>query len=328
MRNLILDFPHQIIRTVASVEQQKFIAYNKTFKNIMIAGMGGSGIAGKVLINVFSNEFKVPVLTVNSYDLPAFVNEDTLFIACSYSGNTEETLLTLQKAEEQKASIIGITSGGELQTLCKKNSWPCLTVEPGKPPRTQFGSAITALLFSLVKHGLLVDKHFDNLTHIADNLIHKTEELEDNAAVIAHEMVDNIPVIYASKPFESVALRFRQQLNENSKMLCWHAVLPEMNHNEIVGWELADEFLKAIVIRDRSNESKAMQTRFEVTQDIISDLTDIIEVRPEGDSQLEKVLYLIYYLDWVSFHLAELNHIDPTAIKHIDRLKEELSKNK
>jgi glucose/mannose-6-phosphate isomerase len=327
MRNLILNFPSQIEKTLESLSQQEFKAELGSTQNIVIAGMGGSGIAGKVLSQVYGSTLKYPINFATGYTIPGFVNQNTLFIACSYSGNTEETLIMVKAAQEKGAKIACMSSGGQLANLAQKNNWPIFFIEGGHPPRSQFGAAFSGLLSIFCKFGLIDNAEINALKQVAKVLKEKQSSLEDNAAIIAHELVENIPVIYAPNHFEAVALRLRQQINENSKMLCWHAVIPEMNHNEIVGWELADEFLKLIMIRDEV-ESNSMETRCEITQDIASEQADVMEIRPEGSTLLEQTFYLIHFFDFVSLHLANLNHVDPIAIRNIDTLKAALLKNK
>jgi len=325
MRELINNLPTQILDTLNNVQSQPYAITLQNIANVVVSGMGGSGISGRIFSQIFEEELSVPVGFANSYSVPGFINSNTLFIACSYSGNTEETIAATLKAKQKKAYIVCISTGGILSEMAKENNWPILIIEGGKPPRSQFGAAFSALLKTFVEAKLVQQKHLEDLKRIAQVLEQTKSELEDTAAFLAQELVETIPIIYAPCNLEFVALRFRQQLNENSKMLCWHSVLPEMNHNEIVAWELADEFLKPVFIRS-DDETPQMKTRFEVTRDIVSEQTDLVEIKPEGSTELEKAFYLIYLFDWVSLHLAELNHVDPMSIKNIDFLKNALQK--
>ena len=143
---------------------------------------------------------------------------------------------------------------------------------------------------------------------------------------LAVRTIDRLPIIYTERRLEGVAIRWRQQINENGKKLAWHNVIPEMNHNELVGWETGDEALAVIILQD-GMEIERNRVRTEICRGIFNAKTHVVEtINAIGSSDLERVFHLIYFGDWYSLHLAELGNQDPIQIRNIDLLKNELSK--
>lgn len=326
MKELIEAFPSHIETGIKIFESNKHTLPIKRIDNVVISGLGGSGIGGSIAADLCKNQSSIPVIVNKEYSCPAFVNDHTLFIASSYSGGTEETMMAVEEAKRKQAIIIGITSGGSLAKFLQENNYPIFSIPGGNPPRACLGYSLSILLKILSHYGLLTEKLNEQLEIAIDFLKDKQEGIIKQASEIATNLKDKRVIIYSDSSMEGVAVRFRQQLNENSKMLVWHHVVPEMNHNELVGWTKKDDDLAVVFLRNEHDFIRN-QTRIEINKKIIADYTPhIIELFSEGSSVIEKVLFHIHLEDWISYFLSELNQVDIMDIKVIDYLKSELAK--
>ena len=268
----------------------------------------------------------VPITVNKDYQIPGFVNESTLVIACSYSGNTEETLMAVNSAMKKGAHIACITSGGSLREIAEEHGLNYLSMTGGNPPRSMFGYSFTYLVYLLEFYGLA---DFGTKAKVSEaiELLNATEsETVSSASSLAGKLKGSIPIIYTVSGGLGIASRWRQQLNENAKMLSWEAEIPEMNHNELVGWEGGDARFFPVFLRNDSDFDRN-QKRIEIIKGIISEKTPHLEeVWSKGNSSIARTLYLIHFGDWVSYFLSELNQVDIMDIRSIDLLKSELSK--
>ncbi len=325
MKQLVLDFPLQLQEALIIGKNHRFITPPVEFSNIVVTGLGGSGIGGSIVQNYVADKLKVPFIVNKDYFLPAFVNKHSLVIACSYSGNTEETLMALQEAKKKKASIICITSGGKVAEFANAKHLDCILVPAGMPPRSCLGYSLVQLLRVLYNFGY-IGNNFEREIKAAIKTM-KTEEAEfqKKAMAIAKKIYGKLPIIYSAASIEGVAIRFRQQLNENSKMLAWHGAIPEMNHNELVGWR--DDASDKVVITLRNEDDFArVQTRMEIGKKIMKKYNPtFIDIYSEGKTYWERIFYLIHLTDWVSVFLADLRNMDATEVKVIDFLKKSLA---
>ena len=236
MNDYINDFSNHLREAIEIANNTTLSPYTKEIRNILICGLGGSGIGGTIVSDIISSKVNIPIAATKDYSIPNFVNEHTLVIANSYSGNTEETLYALEKCQARGAEIAVITSGGKLKTIAEENKYNNIIIPGNQPPRAMFGYAFTELFFMLNHYGIIDDSFksdFDKAITLIDT---EKADIQKQAMNLAKKMYKQTPVIYVAKGFEGVAVRFRQQLNENSKMLGWHNVVPEMNHNELLGW--------------------------------------------------------------------------------------------
>jgi glucose/mannose-6-phosphate isomerase len=252
------------------------------------------------------------------------VNEHTLLIISSYSGNTEETVHALDEGIRRSSKIVCVSSGGSIISLAKKAGLDYVLVPGGKPPRTALGYSFIQQLFILAYYNL-IDNGFVVGIQEASRMLDKEEKrIMKQAKSLAKKLNKRLPVIYAAANFEAIALRWRQQLNENAKVLGWQSPVPEMNHNELVGWRTPGKYA-VIFLRNDSDYSRTQQ-RMNIAKNIISQYTrHIFEVWSKGESFLEKSLYLIHLGDWVSYYLAGFRKVDAVEVNVIDYLKTELA---
>ena len=325
MRELIEKFPKHIAESAEAASENPKLHLAHELHEIVVTGLGGSGIGGKVVSQWVAGICPAPVLVNNDYDMPSFVDANTLVIVCSYSGNTEETLSALKAASEQGAMLAAISSGGELTEFCANHDVPCISIPPGNPPRSMFAYSSIQIISLLSCYGLIDLNYVQDLKNIAASLTRKQSVIEAESKVLAEKLIGTTPVLYTNSNLEGVAVRWRQQINENGKMLCWHHVFPEMNHNELVGWENGSEDLAVVMLRS-SHEHPRTSIRMEISKGIFARKTSrIFEVQGQGESALEEIYYFIHFGDWLSLHLAELTDTDPMDIRNIDFLKNELS---
>jgi glucose/mannose-6-phosphate isomerase len=326
MRNFVENFTDQVLQAIDSAKNTKLSKIETSFTNIVISGLGGSGIGGSFIQDYCQAQgVAIPIIINKDYDIPAFVNNKTLFIACSYSGNTEETLESIAKAQQKKAIITCITSGGKLAEFAAKHKKNLISLPSGYPPRAAFGFAAAALLATLQQYKVIKNTYINDMYAAVGLLTSEHKAIQKQAATIAKKLVGKTIVLYAVSGMESMVVRWRQQINENGKMLASHHVIPEMNHNELVGWRQKGNY--ATVILRNSTDHKRSQARIEINKPIIKKYSKtIIEVYSQGDTFLQKAFYLLYLGDWVSVYLAEYNKLDATEVKVIDHLKAALVK--
>jgi glucose/mannose-6-phosphate isomerase len=326
MKNLVQNFPQQLKEAVSIGEKAEIRPSQAGIHNCVITGLGGSGIGGTIVSEIVAHDCKVPIVVNKDYFLPAFVNENSLVIVSSYSGNTEETIQAMEAALEAKAKIVCITSGGKIAELARENKCGLIIIPGGMPPRACLGYSLTQLFFVLNKLQLIGDS-FKNQLNAAIALI-ETEQnaIRSEAAVVADFLYKKMPVIYTVDGYNGVATRFRQQINENSKMLCWHHILPEMNHNELVGWAGGSDEIAVVILRNKTDYSRT-QERIKISKEVFSKHTsNVKEIWSKGDSQLEKSIFLIHLTDWVSCYLADKKGIDAVEVDIINHLKGSLAK--
>lgn len=324
MDKLIAAFPKNIEEALLIAEKATFKTPENTIRNVVICGMGGSGIGGRLVSFWVQNEIRVPVQCFHDYSAPAYIDQYTLVIASSYSGNTEETLFFVDEVKEKGAHIIGVCSGGELQEYCTKNNYDCVIVPGGNPPRTALAFSLVQVTNILTKLGLISNTVLSNLASAQHLIEQKLEHIQSEAKTLAAFLKGTVPVFYATSLYEAVLIRAKQQFNENAKMLCWTHVIPEMNHNELVGWGGGDNRFSAVYF-DTKDLLPRNEKRVEITCEVIASKTKLQTIHAEGTNLVERSIYIIHMVDWASFYLSELKQTDAMEIKIIDRLKSELA---
>lgn len=319
-----------------SYKRYKNISFDntKTFDNVILLGTGGgSSIASKLAKAVLEKVVEVPIVINQGYSVPRWVSKNTLAIALTVSGNTEETIQAFEQSISQGAYGISITAGGKLKEVSENLKAPIVELPETKmQARSAIGDLFGALLRSLEKLGIIKVDISDKVSKTVEILNKLSNEYSDintsEPLKVAQKLQGFSPVIYSSDELIEVAsVRWKNQFGENSKVIAHYYTFPEMNHDEVVGWEqekkLQDHF-KVVFLRD-SKDHDRNKKRMDVTKTLIEDRgVEVLEINSHGESDLERVLSLIYFGDWVSIYLAFLYGIDPTPVNLIIEMKKVL----
>lgn len=308
----------------------------QSFKNIVVLGMGGSAIGGDLLSEYLADELSIPIMVIRGYDIPKFVDENSLVFAVSYSGNTEETISALKRCLEAKARVIALTSGGKLAILAQENSFPVIKVPAGIQPRAAISYLFFPILKALERLGLIKEKgeKIEETHNILQGLSReysaKSPFKNNFAKEVALSLYQHLPLVYGSEGLlEAVAMRWKTQINENSKWPCFWNVFPELDHNEIVAYEINNMInrqVKIIYLQDKEGLLRVEQRR-EITRKIIEDkVAEFIICPTRGKGKMARMFSLIFLGDLASYYLAILNQVDPSPVAYIKDLKEELAK--
>lgn len=325
MKQLVANFTNQLKEAIKIGLEAKLSKSERPFSNVVITGMGGSGIGGTIVSELVLNETTVPITISKNYFLPSCVNENTLVIVSSYSGDTEETLKAMGSALERGAKVVCITSGGKILSLAQEKGINSIVI-PGKmPPRACLSYSMVQIFFILNHFGIITDIFKNELESSIELLETEEENIQKEAKEIALVLFNKLPVIYTGAGKEGIAIRWKQQFNENAKMLAWHNVIPEMNHNELVGWSEKHPELGVVILRDDVEYVRTAK-RIDITKEIILKCTDQIKYAySKGGTAIEKAIYLIHLGDWVSVFLAEMRNVNPNEIEVINYLKSSLA---
>jgi len=335
MRDFLLEFPLHCKRARRLAEEYPIPKeLSKKKEKIIICGLGGSAIGGEILKTLLHHQEDVAVFINRNYSLPELAGRNTLIFAVSYSGNTEETLAAYKEARKRGCPIFCISSGGELRRRSEEDGVPCLVIPSGIPPRCALGYLFIPMLRVLERANWLrpydYEELFQILTDLGDRLSPSVPTRENLAKEAAIDLYGKIPLIWGVEGrTDVVAHRLKTQFNENSKILAFWDVFPELNHNEIVGWggegKIDLKNFYPIFIREEGEEEK-IRKRIEVTQSLLEKVgIKGKEIWTEGRDLLPKILSSIYTGDWISFYLALIQGIDPTPVEPIDLLKRKLS---
>lgn len=304
----------------------------KTFKSLFFSGLGGSAISADLIYNFLRADLKLPLYVNRNYTLPDFVSDDFLIIISSYSGNTEETVSVLKDAVAKKCNIVCITTGGKVEQIAEENGLPIIKVQPGFQPRYALGLSLFSLL-KLLQELNIIPNHNKIVNRTIDLWKSKGEEYskEDNQALkYAEKILGHIPIIYSAADITSaIGYRLKGQLNENSKNHAFCNVIPEMNHNEIIGWEthLQNKFPSIVINIMDPIYHPQVNKRFEIISSLIKDKgVEVLELEGKHEDFKFRFLELVYLCDWISYYLAILKNMDPSEIDYIHYLKNELSK--
>lgn len=327
MDQLISRFMDQLDEALALGESAVIGQLGKPVHHVYVAGLGGSGIGADFVAAFIEEEARIPYLVGKGYGIPGYIGENSLCFTSSYSGNTEETLSSFSEMLDTGARIIVIASGGKLIEQAKANDLDYVKLPDDWPsPRACLGYSLVAQLSVLTKLGLISGQCLENVKAAVTLLRRETDDIRQRAENIANFIHGKTPVIYGTSRIAPVCVRFRQQVNENAKQLCWHHIIPEMNHNELVGWRDKRNDLAVLIFRSNDDHPRN-QVRIDINKEIIGNYTDtIIELYAKGNSLVEQALYLVHLGDWISWYLAQLRGMDAVEVKVIDFLKGELAK--
>lgn len=325
-----------IVRDVASLPQQLIrglvlgggLGPLAVGRHVTVVGMGGSAIAAEVLASWLAAERGLHLGVTKDFGLPPWVGEDDLVVAVSYSGNTLEMLAATREAVVRGCDVVGLASGGTLRDLCRGRGYPFAALPGGLMPRAAFGTVFGALA------GLYDENVHAEVRQTAEVVRDLGKPLAPSVAVtrnpakrLAQKLRGKTPIIYGTPTYAPVARRWQTQMNEMAKVLAWASVLPEADHNELVGWDgdpAANRFVP-VFLRDPA-ESEEHARVFDVTRDLIKRRAKVEEIRAKGPSLLSRMLSTVQLGDFASVYLAVLRKLDPTPVAVIARLKERLAR--
>lgn len=334
MISTVSRFDEQLSDALQIVEKTDLPRYREV-DHVLVCGLGGSAIGGELLTAYLGNDLGKPLVLNRNYQVPGFVNKGTLAIVCSYSGNTEETLAALEEVASAGAQIVCIAAGGVLAGLAVERGFPLVSLPEGYAPRAAFGYPFVSMLGILARAGLISDR----LSEVRESIewvrrrirnYEPQSPLKENPAKrLAGRLHGRIPVIYGSEGrLGPIARRWATQISENAKQLAYFNQLPEMNHNEIVGWEHPAAWLPgiaAVFLRDHQDHPR-VQIRTEITRDLLeSKVEGVVECWSDGSKWLERMWTLIMLGDFASVYLAILNREDPTPVDIIEDFKARLN---
>ena len=340
MHSAILTFAQQMRAGVEIGAAAPTLAKGRA-RRILILGMGGSAIGGDLLrsyLRSLPGGRSLDIQVSRGYEPPA-VDKNTLVVASSYSGNTEETLEGYESVRADAGALLAVTTGGELGRRAERDGAKIIQLPSGMQPRAALALGFFPLLTALaVKSELFGEEIREEVVRGTNEAITLVEKLGrkystatgNPAATIAGKIHGRIPVVYSAVDrLDTVNLRWRGQIQENAKSLAFGNLIPEMNHNEINGWAHPPEMLGnmvAIFLRDRDDHAQ-VAARIDITKKILKGVAgDVIEVKSQGESLLARLFSLVHLGDWVSYHLAGLYGVDPTPVEIIERLKKQLAR--
>ena len=342
MYRLIDSLPSQLEASAGLAGLDEIQPAEPGTARIVLCGMGGSAIAGD-LVQPLLQAGKVSLTVWRDYGLPHWVGPGDLVLCCSYSGNTEESLSGTVLAGKIGCARVAVTSGGQLAEMAARDHFPVVQLPGGLPPRASLGYGLGALVRVLDRLGFCSGS--GGLIHAASEILRRHNDLRrdpmDGAEAPAEDGEGNIspgalaaivagkmPVIYtAGHEAHAIGVRFKAQINENSKMPALVVPFPELDHNDLVGWCLSPEQRERFVlmILRGSDDNDRISRRVAVTRELLwEEFADIHEIRSTGKTPLERVLSLVQYGDYLSCHLARLNGVDPVPVDRITKLKKAL----
>jgi glucose/mannose-6-phosphate isomerase len=332
MKNLIEGFTRQLSEALRIGQAVDLVRPGSDIRNILISGMGASGIGANLVESLTYGRVPIPITVSKGYNIPQFVSPHTLFIACSYSGDAEETLAAVQKAMLKRAHIICITSGGRLLEVAREYNLFYIQIPGGsQPPRTMISHMIISLLYALYHTNLIGAAFIKETENAVESLNRSEKAILIESEIIAKKLKGKLPVIYCDGRLHAMAVRFQNQLNENAKQLAHVNTFPELNHNEIEGWQFPQNILSQIqvIYLYSDHDHERVEKRMEICREIFQKRSNpIIDIVAEGASLLEQYYYLIHLTDWISYFLARENQADPNEPGAIDFVKEELDKSR
>jgi glucose/mannose-6-phosphate isomerase len=337
MYTRIYEFPGQLQEGYNLPIRGDLSAINiAEIKNIVIIGMGGSAIGGDILRSYLAEEVAIPILINRNYGLPRFVNQHTLLIAASYSGNTEETLAAFEQGKQRGCQIIIATTGGKLGALAVENNYPHVILPAGLQPRAALGYSFGPLLQIMEKlgyvsgQGEIVEATCAHLSASRKKLGMNIAEKRNAARQLATKLKDKIAVVYAGADYyDTVAIRFKGQICENAKALAYANICPEFNHNELVGFDFPPKLVAKLVVIFLTGpaDSQGVSKRFKIINKILTEkkITTVF-LKAQGPNRLAEIFTLIQFGDLASYYLALINKTDPSPVHVINRLKAALEK--
>lgn len=328
MLGVITALPESAEEAIVNAEKVKLRV--RRFRNLVVAGMGGSAVGGLLLRDWLQQTTRVPIVVSRDYSLPGFVGKDTLLFAVSYSGGTEETLSAFEEGRERGARIVAFASGGELEKRARASRVTVFKLPLGFQPRAAIAHQFLSLVVAAKKAGIAQDSWWevreaiDVLKAMREEMRPETPQWSNPAKKLAIELRGHIPLVYGSRIHEAVAYRWNTQLNENGKSPAGSSSIPEAFHNAIVAGEGDPDLLKklcAVLLLDPA-EGERLAAKTRRFRDIIKpSFGKVLEVEARGEGRLARILSALYIGDFVSAYLGVLQGKDPSTVESIDRLK-------
>jgi len=319
--------PHEV-----KISESASITYKQP-QRILITGMGASAIGGEILRDWLRDQAPLPIEVCRDYALPNYADQNTLVFAVSYSGDTEETLRAFVDALRRGCMVMTVTSGGRLLSLSKKLGIPYLKIPGGMPPRAAVPYLFFPLPALMKRMGLPLEMEgevtetVEVLQKLGEETAPQTVTDNNPSKKLALELVDTIPIVYGFGPYGAVAHRWKTQFNENSKVPSHWEAFPELNHNEVMGWEAPEALTRkfsVILLRDQ-DEAPEIRHKIEVTKQLaLHKAQRVLEVYAKGRGRLAKIFSLLHVGDMTSVYLAILSGVDPTPVGTIERIKEKV----
>jgi glucose/mannose-6-phosphate isomerase len=333
-KSYLKKFPDQILESQKLVNGKLNKIKFEKIQNVVYLGMGGSAISGDLINDAFFDLLRIPLQVIRGYEPPVYCNENSLVIAVSYSGNTEEVISAVKKAHLNKSQIVAVTSGGTLLEMVEKNGWSYIKVPAGFPPRQAFGYLFFTVLYimNVLFTKPVKNKEIENVIQLVNSIMIRNDDEMSSGKILAKDLAmkihSKIPIIYSCSPYtNTLSTRWRTQFHENAKSLAFSNAIPEMNHNEIVGWEMKHRIINNFVVIFLENHTCGMRikTRIQLTKNIIRDRgVEVIEIYSEGKGIIQNLISLVCLGDWVTYYLALLYEKDPASILNIDFFKAQL----
>jgi len=331
MADFIAELPEQCL---AAYEQAQKISLPNDYQeiqNIIICGMGGSAIGGELAKDLTQNQIAVPIIINRDFNLPILVNEKSLVILISYSGNTQETISCFKQALKTKAKTFVITSGGELEKMAKKENCPIFKFKYLAPPRASLSYLFMPILVVFEKIGLVnlkswqIPESLKELQKINKNFKPETLTEKNKAKFLAYSVFDRLPIIIAPSHFSSLARRLKNQLAENGKNFAFTETWPEIFHNFIesrLPLRMEDDIIYLFL--DNPSQDKETTKSLIFFKNSLEEKKNYKEtISPFGENYFTQFLSFILISDWLSFYLAILNQSDPTPVENINWLKKQ-----
>ncbi len=337
MRGHLHGLPEQCRTAWDRASKFKLPADYADVNKVVILGMGGSAIGGDLVRSLFSGQKKPIIFVSREYDLPAFVDDRTLVIASSYSGNTEETLSAFSQTLERKCKKLAMTTGGELKRMAEAAGVPVFVIDYKGQPRAALGYGFISLIAFLQQLGLVSNKK-DEVKSMIQDLDKVLGELQETvttgsnrAKQLAKELHGKVAVIYGAGILSEVAHRWKTQINENGKSWAFYETFSELNHNAVVGYQFPRELaskIYVVLLRCPSLHPRIL-LRYQITAELLKQSGISHEtIDSRAENELSQMMGLLYLGDWVSYYIAILNEIDPTPVTVIEYLKKRLSDSK
>ncbi len=319
MKGVLEQFPEQVPK---GVDLAGNIAVKKEdIDCIVIAGMGGSALAGEILKTYL--DIEIPIVIVRDYTLPKFVNERSIVFSCSYSGNTEETIASLREATKRKCKIISMSVGGKLEGYSKEFKLKHIKLPKGMQPRNSYGYMFFIML-KILENSKIVPDQAEEIASTYQ-ILNKSGYVE-KAQHIVNEIDGKIPIIYSSDKMKAVAYKWKIGFNETGKVKAFYNIFPELNHNELVGYTHVKDPFHVIILKNEKDHPK-VKKRMDITKGLISSKkVEVTEMEFKGKSALARIFSAIYMGDWACFLLSLKQGIDPSPVDMVEDFKAKMKK--